>query len=396
MTINVAKTAGFCYGVSRAVSICERAAMEHPVCVTLGPIIHNEHVIRYFEEKGIRAVSKISDIPKDAAVVIKSHGVGKKELEALEKQNVIIIDATCPDVKKIHDIVSRESKSGRLPIIIGERSHPEVIAIAGWCENYEIFETAEELFNWLKCNENAQKPLSIVFQTTNTLKIYNSCNEIIKKECTNYKTFDTICGATFARQREAVDLSKIADVMVVVGDCGSANSLKLADICSEFCSKVIFAQSADDITLADIRSADTIGVTAGASTPTWIIKEVNQKMSQEVLSEENGALLENPAEESPEQEAQAPIEASVDESEATSPPAAPESDTAAIEEAVETEVCELEQEVASEAEADESCELSAEPEAATLQAEPVATEAEESASEEVVAESDVQVAAPEP
>jgi len=282
----LAKTAGFCYGVSRAVLICEKAATEFNNCVTLGDIIHNEHVIRELELRGVFPVKTVSDVPAGATVIIRAHGAGQKELNMLEEKGAKIIDGTCPDVKKIHDIVRNESLAGRLIIIIGEREHPEVKAIADWSNKYEIFETAEELDRWLKNDENAKKPISVVFQTTNTIKIYNSCNKIVRKVCTNLKIFDTICGATFLRQQEAAQMSKIADLMIVIGDKGSANSLRLKDICAEYCTKVIFAQSADDIRLSDTPSEGVIGITAGASVPGGVIKEVVNRMSIDALPRE--------------------------------------------------------------------------------------------------------------
>ena len=282
----VAKTAGFCHGVSRAISICEKAAREHSKCVTLGLLIHNKHVTDDLKKKGVHAVSSVSDITSDDTVIIRAHGIGQNEQKAIEESGAKIVDATCPDVKKIHDIVRSESFLNRFIVIVGERQHPEVIAIADWSVEYEIFETAEELSTWLKSGENSKKPISAVFQTTNTIKIYNSCNEILKKECTNLKTFDTICGATCKRQREAKEISEIVDIMVVVGDVNSANSLRLADICKEHCERVLFIQSAADIGRDDIRNADIIGITAGASAPSWIIKEVINKMSQDVFVEE--------------------------------------------------------------------------------------------------------------
>jgi len=250
--------------------------------VTLGPVIHNEYVVRELEGQGIRPVSDISEVKPHNTVIIRSHGAGKDEREALAALGVGIIDATCPDVRKIHDIVRGEYRAGRLPVIIGERSHPEVAAIASWCGDHEIFETAEELSNWLGCGENSQKPISLVFQTTNTGTVYKTCTKIVKKVCTNYKIFDTICGATHERQREADWLSKTADVMVVIGGSNSANSLRLADICRENCGRVLFVGNANELVDADISASDTVGITAGASTPAWIIKEVTQKMSEEV------------------------------------------------------------------------------------------------------------------
>jgi len=287
MKVIVAKSAGFCFGVRRAVSICEKAAVERQNCVTLGPIIHNEFVVRELEMKGVRPVADITGISPGDTVIIRSHGAGKQDSEALVAMGVEVIDATCPYVKKIHDIVRKEHQQAkRLPVIIGERCHPETVAIASWCGDCEIFETVDEFLSWLKCGKNAQKPISLVYQTTNTETIYETCVEIVKKVCTNCKIFDTICRATFERQQEAAELSKTTDVMIIIGGKNSANSLRLADICREHCSRVIFTENLEGLKNADIRSSDIVGITAGASTPAWIIKEVTQKMSEEVSLDE--------------------------------------------------------------------------------------------------------------
>ena len=282
MKVKLAKSAGFCFGVRRAVSMCLEASEMYTDCVTLGPIIHNEHVISELIQKGVRPVKGISEITTGDTVIIRSHGIGRKEYDDLSKLGVRIIDATCPDVKKIHDIVSGESARGRKPVIIGEKRHPEITAISGWCDNAEVFQSRDELEQWLCNADNAQIPVSVVFQTTNTKAVYDGCVATVKKVCTNYKIFDTICGATCRRQQEAAELSKNVDVMIVAGGKESANSLRLADICAEYCSRVIFVESAEDLESADIRASDIVGVTAGASTPAWIIKEVTHKMSQEV------------------------------------------------------------------------------------------------------------------
>jgi len=262
--------------------MCEKAAETGRRCVTLGPIIHNNRVITDLEAKGVRAVADIYEIDPEDTVIIRSHGAAKSQLEALASLGVNIIDATCPDVKKIHDIVRDESKAGRLVIIIGQRLHPEIVAISSWCGRHEVFEDERELSAWLESGDNAFEPVSLISQSTNSGIVYNSCAEIIKKECTNQKIFDTICAATCKRQQEAADLSRIADVMIVVGGKNSANSLRLADICRENCPRVVFAESADDIEKASIGRSATVGVIAGASTPASIIKEVTHKMSEEV------------------------------------------------------------------------------------------------------------------
>ena len=286
MKIIVAKSAGFCYGVNRAVSICSEAAKTNKDCVTLGPIIHNSFAVNELIENGVRVVSEISEIKENNTVIIRSHGAGREELNTIAALNVNLIDATCPDVKKIHEIVSAETADNRLVVIIGHRHHPEVEAISGWCEKFIIFETPEELDEWLNINENAELPLLFVFQTTNSKKVYSTCCKIIKKVCTNHRIFDTICNATLRRQQEAAEISKIADTVIVVGDLESANSLKLADICRQYCSNVIFIQSADDIDASFVRQADVVGITAGASTPAFIIKEVTRKMKEEAIMEE--------------------------------------------------------------------------------------------------------------
>ena len=285
MKIVVAESSGFCFGVQRAVSICEEAAAACPDCVTLGPIIHNSHVIRYLGEKGVRAVFGVSEISNNNTVIIRSHGASKDELESLSGLGVNVIDATCPDVKRIHDIVHEETGAGWFPVIIGERRHPEVTAIASRCEGSEVFETAAELEKWLRIGDNSQKRIFAVFQTTNSESVYNSCADILKKECTNHKIFDTICRATRRRQQEAEEIAEYSDIILVVGSINSANSLRLADICRQHCSRVLFIECAEDLDMANISKADTVGIVSGASTPAWIIKEVTQKMSEEIMLE---------------------------------------------------------------------------------------------------------------
>jgi len=306
MKIIVAESAGFCYGVNRAVSMCKKAAQEHTSCVTLGPIIHNEYVIRDLENDGVRVVSGISKIKSDDTVIIRSHGAGREEQEALFALNVNVIDATCPDVRKIHDIVSSESKENRMIVIIGQKHHPEIEAISSRCEKHIIFETPEELRKWLSIKENAQLPLSFVYQTTNTRNVLISCTKIIKKECTNQRIFDTICNATYKRQQETEEIAKLADIIIVVGDNNSSNSLKLAEISKQHCKEVLFVQSAEEIIPRNFRKAGVIGITAGASTPAFIIKEVTRKMeevvNEEMIPEENDETVDVINEQSDESE----------------------------------------------------------------------------------------------
>ena len=282
MQILQAETAGYCFGVSRAVQMVEQAAAEGKRAVTLGPIIHNRHAVAHFEALGIRAIDSTSELTEtDRAVIIRSHGVSRAVYAELERRGVEIIDATCPFVKRIHRIVSAAQAEGRQVLIIGTRSHPEVEAIAGWCEGALVFENARELEDWLQSDEqNREKPLTLVMQTTSTKKNWETCAEIIKKRCTNCDLFDTICEATEKRQAEASDLARTCDAMIVVGDKASANTGRLATICRQFCGQVVMVDNASELAEIHFQDAARIGITAGASTPAWIIKEVNKTMSE--------------------------------------------------------------------------------------------------------------------
>ncbi len=299
MKLTIAKYAGFCYGVQRAVDLVEQTIREGKQAVTLGPIAHNRHLVQHFEALGVREISDISAIPDGATVIIRSHGVPRATYEALEKKNVKIVDATCPSVKRIHGIVAAAEEQGRQPIIIGTPTHPEVRAIAGWCSHPLVFPDAEALKKWLEASpENAKIPLTVVSQTTSTQFLWDSCKKIIKKVCTNHEIFDTICKATENRQREAAKLAAQCDAVIVVGDRNSSNTGRLAHICAEHCPSVSLVDCADELAPSAFRGMNHIGITAGASTPAWIIKEVNQTMSEitnvDAVAEESfEALLEN-------------------------------------------------------------------------------------------------------
>ncbi|MCQ2418885.1 MAG: bifunctional 4-hydroxy-3-methylbut-2-enyl diphosphate reductase/30S ribosomal protein S1 [Clostridia bacterium] len=281
MKTAVAKTAGFCFGVNRAVETVEAAAKSGKTVVTLGPIIHNRHVVFRFENMGIRVADCVEDVPDGSVVIIRSHGIGRETYKALQSRNVEIIDATCPFVKRIHELVMSAEREGRIPVIIGTRSHPEIIGIAGWCEAPVVFETPEELENWLNSDpKNPNLPILMVSQTTSTKTLWKSCTEIVKKVCTNHKIFDTICKATENRQEEAAALASVSDAMIVVGDAKSSNTGRLATICRQHCRNVVLVDNAAELNPEDFQKATAIGITAGASTPAWIIKEVNKTMSE--------------------------------------------------------------------------------------------------------------------
>ena len=296
MSVTVAKSAGFCFGVNRAVEIVEKAAKEGRQVVTLGPIIHNRHAVTHFEQMGVKVIDSPRQAQPGQTVIIRSHGVSRAVYEELERRGVQIEDATCPFVKRIHGIVSNADAEGRLPVIIGTRSHPEVEGIAGWCRNCRVFETPEELENWIKLEEISENsPICMVCQTTSTESLWKICCEIAKKQFTNLKIFDTICKATESRQSEAAELSAICQAMVVVGDTQSSNTGRLAMICREHCERVVLVDNAAELDPLFFSAVSDVGITAGASTPAWIIKEVNKTMSEimnaEAVQEENFAEL---------------------------------------------------------------------------------------------------------
>ena len=282
MSVVLAKSAGFCYGVRRAVELAERTAEEGRPCVMLGSIIHNKDVIARLAEKGLTAVERPEDVPEGSAVIIRSHGEGRAVYDQLRARGVEILDATCPNVTRIHQIVAQAEEMGRQPVIVGTPDHPEVTAIAGWCSHPVVVSGAEELEKWLVQDEKRRNlPLTFVSQTTSTRKIWDDCVKKAKKECTNAEFFDTICGATSKRQEEAHRLAQQCSLMVVIGDGKSSNTKRLAEICKEVCPDVRLIERAADLEPSALSQANVVGITAGASTPAWIIKEVYDKMSEE-------------------------------------------------------------------------------------------------------------------
>jgi len=296
MQIILAKTAGFCFGVDRAVEMVNESVRRGNKTATLGPIIHNRHVVERFLKQGVRELDSPEQAEPGETVIIRAHGVPEQVQQALCARGVPVLDATCPFVKKIHTIVKNETQKGRKIIIFGSPAHPEVEAIASFCREPLIVQSPEELENWLReAPERRNLPISMVSQTTSSQKMWKSCAEIAKKVCTNCEIFDTICRATEMRQEEAAILSQKCDAMVVVGDARSSNTGRLAMICEQYCKKVSLVDQADDLEMSLFSGANTVGITAGASTPSWIIKEVNNKMSEELkvetAQEENFAEL---------------------------------------------------------------------------------------------------------
>ena len=233
--LTLAKTAGFCFGVRRAVDRAFQLAAEETGAVTLGPVIHNPQVVERLARLGLCPVDSPEEVPEGRTVLIRSHGVGKSVYDALAGRK--IVDCTCPFVEKIHRIAAEQSAAGKTILIAGDRGHPEVQGIIGYCQTTAIpFQTEEELMEILKkLKDEGEKPVAVVAQTTFHEILWKKFQQIIEKLYTNAQIFDTICSATTARQKEAVELARKSDFMVVIGGRSSSNTLKLFEICSRFC-----------------------------------------------------------------------------------------------------------------------------------------------------------------
>lgn len=297
MSIKVAETAGFCFGVKRAVEKAyELAQSSNKTIVTYGPVIHNEQVIADLEKQGVFAVNELTEINKDNLVIIRAHGVPKKTYDYFEKNNIEYVDLTCPFVKKIHRIVEKNYNEGKNIVVIGKSNHPEVIGINGWCEEQAIILYEEEINDILKEKFKNIDNVCVVAQTTiNKQKFYNYV-KFLKNTCQYIEVFDTICNATYERQDEAVKLAENTEVMIVVGGTNSSNTRELYLKCKEVCPETYMIQEASQLQNISFENKK-IAITAGASTPAYIIKEVLNIMSEEKTMptmEENFAdMLEN-------------------------------------------------------------------------------------------------------
>lgn len=284
--IILAKTAGFCFGVDRAVNLVYELVGEGKKVCTLGPIIHNAQLVADLESKGVKIIDDISQAPQGYTVVVRTHGVEKSVLDELETKGIDYVNATCPFVTKIHNIVKKQDEN-TVVLIAGDKNHPEVLGIKSYCKGDSyVFKNEEELTEIIQKHKIAQKnDVICVAQTTFSLNEQKKCKKIFKKLCTNCKIFDTICNATSDRQNEAEELSKNSDAMIVVGGRHSSNTCKLRDTGEANCPTFLI-ETADELASLDLGKYNVIGVTAGASTPSVIIKEVLKSMSEEIKEKE--------------------------------------------------------------------------------------------------------------
>lgn len=292
--ITLAKTAGFCFGVNRAVNMVYSLLDKNKRVCTLGPIIHNAEMVNELKEKGVLIADSPEAVPDDYTVVIRSHGISQSTYNKIEHLGLNCADATCPFVTKIHKTVARATDDNQAVIIIGDKNHPEVKGIEGHChgefytvKNHEELEKLAENYSFLK-----NKRISVVSQTTFDVGEWKKCLEIVKKVYTNAIIFDTICSATSERQDEAKSLAKKSDLMIIIGDRQSSNTGKLFDICKRVCSKTFLVENSGEIPTSALESANNIGVTAGASAPARIIKEVLDKMT-DILNNSSETTNEN-------------------------------------------------------------------------------------------------------
>lgn len=281
MQIILAKTAGFCFGVNRAVKLTYELLEQGRPVATLGPLIHNPQVVEDLESKGAITCDSVDDVPDGCEVVIRSHGVGQSVYDKISTRRLAYHDATCPFVTKIHKIAARAGTENAMLLVAGDAKHPEVQGIVGHTTGkVEVFANLAELEKLLP-ELTQQKSIFAVAQTTFNVQSWETCKEFLKNQCTNAKIFDTICNATWARQQEAEDLSQKCDHMVVIGGHHSSNTQKLLQVAARH-TKAINVETADELDKDWLNGARIVGVTAGASTPSSIIEEVLNCMSEEI------------------------------------------------------------------------------------------------------------------
>ena len=283
MEIILAESAGFCFGVNRAVNKVEELLEKNKKVATLGPLIHNPQYIKSLCDRGAVIVDSPSDVPENCELVIRAHGITKELHEEIENSGISFADATCPFVKKIQNIVAKESTSENIVLIAGDEDHPEVKGFRSYCNGKSyVFKNYDELEILIDQNPFI-RDIEVIYvaQTTFSIPEYKKCSEFIKKVCTNVKKFDTICDATSKRQKDACNLSLKCDIMLIIGGRMSSNTQKLKNVC-ENNTRTVLIESAEELKDIDFSGCRSVGVTAGASTPVCIIKEVLQTMSETI------------------------------------------------------------------------------------------------------------------
>lgn len=282
MDIKLAEHAGFCFGVGRAIQLAEESAKAGRV-FTFGPVIHNPLEVERLKAMGLNVLLNENEAAAGDTVIIRSHGVSSEVENKLIEKGVSVVDATCPFVKKIHKIVSENYRAGRKIVIVGDNEHPEVLGINGWCDNSGIIISSVEE---AKVKINPEDKLCVVSQTTANRVIWEKVIKIVKNTCKDARLFDTICHATNIRQKEARELAESCDCVIVIGGKNSSNTSKLADICKERCKYVYHIEDSTQLNDIPYDTFKSVGITAGASTPDWIIKEVVNTMEEKSQTRE--------------------------------------------------------------------------------------------------------------
>ena len=292
MKIILADSAGFCFGVNRAVNKVEELLSAGKKVATLGPLIHNPQYIQSLCDRGALIVASPSDVPENCELVIRAHGITKELLDKVKQAGISFSDATCPFVMKIQKIIDKDSTEENIVLIAGDENHPEVKGFRSYCKGQSfVFNNYNELFDLLNNNPFlSEKEIIYVAQTTFSVNEYKKCSELIKKYCTNVKIFDTICDATSKRQKDACNLSHTCDIIIIIGGRNSSNTQKLRSVC-ENNTRTFLIESAEELSDIDFSGSTTIGVTTGASTPVCIIKEVIKKMSELVNNIESAEAV---------------------------------------------------------------------------------------------------------
>lgn len=285
--VQLASLAGFCYGVRRAVDLCVKVKENNPHkdVYVLGQLIHNNQAIEYLEKRGIKTIDSVEEAPTGSICVIRSHGEGPQVLQQLEERGIEIVDATCPDVKRVQDTAATLAQEGYKVIIIGQSAHPEVVAIKDHVNHQGsqqalVISSVEDIETHKEALKSAKK-IGVVTQTTQTVEKFKDLLSKLAEITYEIKAFNTICNATSSRQKQARNLSKDVDLMIVVGSKKSANTTHLADICREINPNTIHIENFDSLKGVELTSYGTIGVTAGASTPAFVIDDVIKYINEQ-------------------------------------------------------------------------------------------------------------------